>query len=63
VDVRKAIKTEDGGVVFEGELSPDEFDYVLGVGLNYLYEQGVLPFKAVSPEELMHYTDGSDVEQ
>jgi hypothetical protein len=52
VDVRKAIKTSEGTVVFEGELSQEEHDYVLGIGLMTLLEQGALPFKHLDDEDL-----------
>lgn len=52
MEVNKALKTSNGTVVFQGELSPEEHDYVLTVGLNYLLEHGSLPFTTVSGEEI-----------
>ena len=64
IDVRKAVKTSEGSVVFEGELSPDEFDFVLGLGLSYLFEQGALPFKQLDDEEdLVHFVGGTETKQ
>jgi ABC-type proline/glycine betaine transport system ATPase subunit len=42
--INKSIETEEGTVKFEGELEPKELDLVLQVGLNYLLQQGALPF-------------------
>lgn len=52
MDVRKAIKTSEGTVIFEGELSQEEHDYVLSIGLLTLLEQGALPFKHMSEENI-----------
>lgn len=46
--VSKTIKTENGDVVFEGTLTPAEFDMVLEVGLSYLFRMGVLKTVVVS---------------
>ena len=43
--VRKTLETPEGTVTFEGDLTQDEVDLVLGVGLNFLLQQGVIPFK------------------
>jgi hypothetical protein len=42
--INKSIETEEGTVKFEGTLEPKELDLVLQVGLNYLLQQGALPF-------------------
>lgn len=46
MEVRKVIKTNTGNVLFEGELNQEEADFVLGIGLNVLLEQGAIPFTA-----------------
>lgn len=51
MEVKKAIKTKMGTVVFEGELTNEEHDYVLTVGLNTMLEAGALPFKHFEDEE------------
>lgn len=51
MEIRKAIKTEHGTVMFEGELSDSEFDFVLTVGLNELFQSGALPFHHLMEEE------------
>ena len=45
--VNKVIQTPDGPVTFSGELSGEEADLIIGLGLNYLMKQGALPFKIV----------------
>ena len=52
MEVRKAIKTDQGTILFEGELTNEEFDFVLTVGLNQLLQSGALPFHEVSPDDL-----------
>ena len=47
--VSKTIQTDEGSVFFDGELSEEEADMVLGIGLNYLMKNGALPFKIVDP--------------
>jgi hypothetical protein len=42
--VNKSIETEEGTVVFKGTLEQAELDLVLQVGLNFLLQQGALPF-------------------
>lgn len=64
IKVYQTIKTENGTVEFKGELSPEEADYVITMGLNYLLQQGVLPFQTVSEEdELASFLPGSSIEQ
>ncbi len=48
MEIKKSIKNKDGTVMFKGELSPEEHDFVLSVGLNTLVEQGAI---AMSTEE------------
>ncbi len=48
MEIKKSIKNKDGTVRFKGELSPEEHDFVLSVGLNTLIEQGAI---AMSTEE------------
>lgn len=42
--VNKTLENKDGSIVFQGELSPEEVDVVIGAGLNWLLQQGLLPF-------------------
>jgi hypothetical protein len=43
------IKTENGVVKFEGEVTQKEFDYIFEIGLNTLLISGVLkPVKSTS---------------
>ena len=50
IQVEKSFKTKDGIVTFKGTLTQDEADYVIGVGLNYLMQQGALPFTVIDDE-------------
>jgi hypothetical protein len=49
--INKSFETKQGTVKFEGELEEKELDLVLQIGLNYLLQQGVLPFTLVDAEE------------
>lgn len=42
--INKTIETEEGTVKFEGELEQEELDLVIKLGLNFLLQQGCLPF-------------------
>lgn len=44
MQINKTIETPEGTVKFEGELEQKELDLVIQIGLNYLLQQGVLPF-------------------
>ena len=57
MEVRKALKTDQGTVLFQGELTDEEFDFVLTVGLNELLQQGAIPFHhMVNPEDAVNVT-------
>ena len=49
--VNKSIETPQGTVKFEGELEQKELDFVLKVGLNFLMQQGAIPFTVVKGME------------
>ena len=42
--VKNLLQTSEGTVKFEGELSEEEAQFVLAVGLNTLMENGAIPF-------------------
>lgn len=48
--VSKAIETPQGTVKFEGELEPNELDFVIKIGLNTLLRLGAIPFTTKSDE-------------
>ena len=48
--MKKTLETPDGSVTFEGELNAEELELILSVGLNFLLQQGAIPFK-VLPEK------------
>ena len=50
MEIKKSIKTAAGTVMFKGELSPEEHDFVLSVGLNTLIEQGAIAMS--QPEDI-----------
>jgi hypothetical protein len=60
VYVKNSVKTSEGVVTFEGELSPEEFDLVLETGLNCLFEAGALPFQAIDEEGRVNMGKGSE---
>lgn len=51
MEVRKVLKTSKGVVTFEGELTQEEHDFVITVGLNTLMEQGAIPFQVADETE------------
>lgn len=53
MEVNQTIKTPQGTIKFQGELSQEETDFVIQVGLNYLFQQGALPFQ-------VYQDDGND---
>jgi hypothetical protein len=58
VQVNKSLETAEGTVVFEGTLEPLELDLILQVGLNYLLQEGALPFTHKDT-----VVEGSDLKQ
>lgn len=44
MEIHHTIETEEGTLTFQGKLSPEELEFVIKTGLNYLLEQGALPF-------------------
>ena len=40
--IENTVKTDEGTFQFNGELSQDEHDLVLTIGLNFLYAQGLM---------------------
>lgn len=57
--VSKTIETPDGTIQFEGELSQEELDLILSVGINFLMEQGAIPFKVMSEKKKADFGEGS----
>ena len=48
--VHKVIKTSTGTYTFDGELSQEEVDVIMTVGIGYLLERGALPIKSLEEE-------------
>lgn len=61
--VKKSLETPDGTVEFEGELNQDEVDLILSVGLNYLLQQGAIPFKILPDGARVTPGEGSEQTQ
>ncbi len=61
--ISKTLELNGEGVQFEGELSEAELDMVIGIGLNYLLQKGLLPFKSVNPEDMASHVDYTETQQ
>lgn len=61
--VNKAIETDDGTVLFQGELGPEELDLILSIGLNHLLRQGAIPFQVTPEEDMASFAPGSEEKQ
>lgn len=44
MEISKVLETPTGTVEFKGELTQEEADYVIKIGLSVLLQQGMLPF-------------------
>jgi len=56
--VSKTLEGPDGFVSFSGELTSEELDLIISVGLNYLLQQGALPMKSV--DDIHSFAPGSE---
>ncbi len=54
MQVKNLVKTKQGTYQFDGELSEEEHEFVITVGLHTLMEQGALPFMEVNEEGEYH---------
>lgn len=43
MEIRKVIKTSKGDFTFEGNLSQEELDIIVSVGIGVLLEKGAMP--------------------
>jgi hypothetical protein len=59
--INKSIETPEGTVKFEGELETQELDFVLQIGLNWLFRRGMLPF-AVQDDDDIPVPNGTDLQ-
>lgn len=50
MQINQVIENENGSVKFSGELSGAELQFVVEVGLNFLMQQGALPFALVEED-------------
>lgn len=60
MQVKNLIKNKQGTFQFDGELSEEEHEFVITVGLNTLMENGALPFMAVEEETAYSFAPSSD---
>ena len=51
----QSFKTEEGTVVFQGEVTDQEYDYIIQQGLLALIDQGFITPNYVNPKEV-HWT-------
>lgn len=57
--IKQTIRTEEGTITFQGELSQEEADMVIEVGLLTLLHNGAIPFVSADKD----VTEGSSVVQ
>lgn len=43
--IKKVVETPEGSFTFEGELGPEEHDFIIEAGIAFLVRQGIVPFK------------------
>lgn len=56
--INKSVELENGSVQFNGELSSQELDLVLTMGLNYLLAKGAVPFTSKQKEDIHQNESG-----
>lgn len=61
--ISKTLETPDGTVEFSGEINQEELDFILTVGLNYLMQQGAIPFQIRKEADLSGVVEGSESHQ
>ena len=63
--IKQVVETPEGKYVFQGELNQVEYDLVIEAGINFLLQQGVLPFKSFPKEEdkAMYISSTSETQQ
>ena len=50
--INQSFKTEEGTVVFQGEVTDQEYDYIIQQGLLALIDQGFITPNYVNPKEV-----------
>lgn len=61
--INKTVQTPNGPVTFSGEMSQEEFDFVVEAGLNYLLAKGQIPYQVVDEEDLASIVPGTETHQ
>lgn len=59
--IKQSVETENGTVLFEGELSEKEISFLLEFAINHLLMRGALPF--VSSKDMASISPTTDTEQ
>jgi len=62
MDVKRVIRTKYGTIKFKGELSAEEHEYILGIGLNTLLEAGAFSMNASTEEDEDWPEDGETIQ-
>jgi hypothetical protein len=63
VQIKHLIETPDGDVTFQGKLEGPELAFVIEVGINYLVQQGAIPFTSAKTHSRVDiYMDESEAE-
>ena len=57
--ISKTVETPEGTIKFEGELNSEELDFIVGVGLTYLFKRGAIPFRVAEATSV----EGTETEQ
>lgn len=60
--LKVATLNEDGTVAFEGEFGPEEVRFIMEIGVNFLLQQGALPFVGEDEDESFE-VEGNDTVQ
>ena len=60
MQVNKLLKTSEGTVKFEGELTEEEHEFVVNIGLATLMEQGAIPFVTADEENAYKFIPGNE---
>lgn len=63
MNVNKTIEGPGGAITFQGELNPDEVEFLITYAINTLMLKGALPFAIAKEEDIAAMAPGSDTLQ
>jgi len=64
VKIKKVIETPEGNYTFEGEIGPEEHDFLIEAGISFLVRNGIIPFKMQkTPGDLASYVKPTEETQ